>query len=191
MYANGVKKQPNGQNLLQSQILLKAHLGIFIFPSGNYISILLLNLVLNVLELPFENQKVSEIYLVSGKNLRLEISDHKYMYLLMYVVIHVRLFADELGAFNTHIHTLVLCYGYSEKTGLTFQTAELHCSLIIHNDLSAEEDGGGGEGARACYTSFQGGMQIKQDLPFHSIVVYSKLRKKSAICDVLLILTTK
>ena len=31
-------------------------------------------------------------------------------------------------------------------------------------------------------------MQIKQDLPFHSIV-YSKLRKKSAICDVLLILT--
>ena len=41
------------------------------------------------------------------------------------------------------------------KTGLTFQTAELHCSLIIHNDLSAEEDdGGGGEEARACYTSF-------------------------------------
>ena len=31
---------------------------------------LLLNLVLNVLELPFENQKVSE------KNLRLEFSDH-------------------------------------------------------------------------------------------------------------------
>ena len=116
---------------------------------------LLLNLVLNVLELPFENQKVSEIYLVSGKNLRLEVSDHTYMYLLMYVVIHVRLFADELGAFNTHIHTLVFCYGYSEKTGLTFQTAELHCSLIIHNDLSAEEDGGGGgEEARACYTSF-------------------------------------
>lgn len=107
---------------------------------------LLLNLVLNVLELPFENQKVSE------KNLRLEFSDHN-TYLCTYVVIHVRLFADELGAFNTHIHTLVFCYGYSEKTGLTFQTAELHCSLIIHNDLSAEEDGGG-EGARACYTSF-------------------------------------